>query len=72
MTKSMESDSHLFLKMLADSRLDATKKEILDAEYSQISNEALEEVAKTRTRLLAYTYARDLLVKRVLTLTITT
>jgi hypothetical protein len=56
----MESDSHLFLKMLANSRLDATTKEILDAEYSQISNEALEEVVKTRIRLLAYNYARDL------------
>jgi hypothetical protein len=56
----MESDSHLFLKMLADSRLDDTTKEILDAEYSQISNEALEEVVKTRIRLLAYNYARDL------------
>lgn len=46
----MESDSHVFLKMLADSCLDAIKKEILDAKYSQISNEALEEVAKDKDK----------------------
>lgn len=42
--------NRLFLKSLAVPRLDAIKKEILDAEYSKISNEALKEVAKDKDK----------------------